>query len=65
MKFTLPDSVADPAEQVLADGLGYAIASLTRQDDPLRKLLDPEFLEVLWEYEHSRTEPLIPGSLHA
>ena len=64
LKFTLPDSVADPAEQVFADGLGHAIASLTRQDDPLRKLLDPEFLEVLWEYENSRTEPLIPGSLH-
>jgi phage terminase large subunit-like protein len=32
--------------------------------DPLQRLLDPAFDQVLWEYEYSRTEPEIPGSLH-
>jgi phage terminase large subunit-like protein len=38
-----------------------AVASI----DPLQRLLDPSFTNVLWEYEYSRTEPEIPGSLHA
>lgn len=32
--------------------------------DPLARLLDPGYTQVLWEYEHSRTEPMIPGQLH-
>lgn len=32
--------------------------------DPLARLLDPAFTDVLWEYEHSRTELLIPGQMH-
>jgi phage terminase large subunit-like protein len=31
--------------------------------DPLRVLMDPNVTEP-WEYEHSRTEPFIPGSMH-
>lgn len=32
--------------------------------DPLQRLLDPSFTESSWEYEHSRTDPMIPGQLH-
>lgn len=32
--------------------------------DPVKRLLDPAFTETLWEYEGSRTEPMIPGQLH-
>jgi phage terminase large subunit-like protein len=32
--------------------------------DPLARLMDPAFKDVLWFYEKSRTEPDIPGSLH-
>jgi phage terminase large subunit-like protein len=32
--------------------------------DPIARLMDPAFTETLWYYEHSRTEPDIPGSLH-
>lgn len=34
------------------------------QPDPLKKLLDPDFDAVLWEYEHSQVEPEVPGNLH-
>lgn len=33
--------------------------------DPLRRLLDPAFTNVLWLYEYSKTEPEIPGMLHS
>lgn len=33
--------------------------------DPLARLMDPAFKDVLWFYEKSRTEPEIPGKLHA
>jgi phage terminase large subunit-like protein len=33
--------------------------------DPLQRLFDPTFTQTLWEYEFSRTEPDIPGQLHA
>jgi phage terminase large subunit-like protein len=33
--------------------------------DPLRRLMDPAFKDVLWFYDKSRTEPDIPGKLHA
>jgi hypothetical protein len=33
--------------------------------DPLARLMDPAFNDVLWFYEKSRTEPDIPGKLHA
>lgn len=33
-------------------------------NDPLEKLLDPEFDAVSWEYEFSRTDAEIPGNLH-
>lgn len=45
----------------------YAHLMELRQEtlpDPLSRLLDPSFTDQLWEYEHSQTEPLIPGSLH-
>src|SRR5688572_23033522 len=32
--------------------------------DPVARLLDTSFADVLWEYDHSRTEPMIPGNLH-
>lgn len=32
--------------------------------DPLKRLHDADFTEILWEYEHSRVGPEIPGSLH-
>lgn len=32
--------------------------------DPLRRLLDPDVTDTLWEYEGSRTDPLVPGQLH-
>ena len=32
--------------------------------DPLQRLMDPGFTEPLWEYEHSRVDPMIPGTLH-
>lgn len=34
------------------------------QIDPLAVLLDPAFTETAWFYEHSKTEPTIPGNLH-
>lgn len=35
-----------------------------RRPDPLKRLLDDEFEKTLWEYDHSQTEPRIPGNLH-
>jgi phage terminase large subunit-like protein len=32
--------------------------------DPLALLFDPGFTDVLWEYEHSRVDGLLPGELH-
>ena len=32
--------------------------------DPLARVLDPRFTAVSWEYEPSRTDPMIPGKLH-
>lgn len=32
--------------------------------DPLARLMDPAFTDVLWFYDKSRTEPDIPGKLH-
>ena len=33
--------------------------------DPIERLLDPKFTDVLWEYEGSEIGPKIPGQLHA
>lgn len=35
------------------------------QRDPLRRVFDPDFTKPLWEYEHSKIGPEIPGTLHA
>lgn len=35
------------------------------QRDPIARLLDPTFTDVLWEYEHSKVGLDIPGNLHA
>lgn len=32
--------------------------------DPLQRLMDPKFTDTSWFYEHSQTEPDIPGNLH-
>jgi len=55
-----------PSEfSLLAEGLHRAIDPLSSSRvDPLRVLLDPDFTDVLWDYEFSRLDPEIPGSLH-
>jgi phage terminase large subunit-like protein len=35
------------------------------QRDPLKRLMDPDFTQPLWEYEHSKIGPEIPGAMHA
>lgn len=57
-------------DELIAHGLELAADGITRASDaeridPLERILDPEFTERLWEYEGSRIDPLIPGSLHA
>ncbi len=39
--------------------------AVTLAVDPLARLLDPAFTDVLWAYEHSRIGEMIPGNLHA
>jgi phage terminase large subunit-like protein len=34
-------------------------------EDPLKRLLDPGFTEVSWDYQHSRIDSPLPGKLHA
>jgi phage terminase large subunit-like protein len=44
------------------------IARLARREsrvDPVKRLLDPAFNDMLWYYEHSRIDTEIPGKLHA
>mgnify|MGYP001614280240 FL=1 len=39
--------------------------TLLTERDPLARLMDPSFSAVSWEYEYSRTDTLIPGTLHS
>lgn len=41
------------------------IGQRDNQIDPLALLMDPEFDETQWYYDLSKTEPMVPGSLHA
>ena len=38
--------------------------ALMTESDPLKRLLDPDFKRVTWEYEFSRSGLSIPGQLH-
>jgi phage terminase large subunit-like protein len=58
----------DPAA-LMAEGIDSACRPLETAVesiavDPLVRLLDPDFRDVLWEYEGSRIEPEVPGNLH-
>lgn len=63
MNNTLPASDLDDFDSLFANARG-GLTDTVVAIDPLKRLLDPNFTERLWEYEHSRTEPEIPGSLH-
>lgn len=52
------------AAETLGDVWRAARTVRERTTDPLERLLNPDFREPLWEYEHSRIGPAIPGKLH-
>lgn len=52
------------APQTLGDVWKAARSVSLTAVDPLCRLFDPRFTDVLWEYEHSRIGALIPGNLH-
>lgn len=55
-----------PDRPLWVEAVQHAAASVgSAEIDPLARLLDPGFTDVLWDYEWSRTEPEIPGNLHA
>ncbi len=41
-----------------------ARATVSLAVDPIARLMDPAFTDVLWEYEHSKIGEAIPGNLH-
>ena len=61
---SLSDSVAEVFGLPKVDQTIFDAASLSDLPDPLRNLLDPTFIDVLWDYEFSRLDPEIPGNLH-
>lgn len=55
------------AGSLLSTAMSEATGSLNAEDrapDPLLRLLSEKWTETLWEYEHSRTDPFIPGNPH-
>lgn len=73
--FVGPESILAGEQDLIADVLAagahsaFGLIAPPPEDaegaiDPIARLLDPTFTEVLWEYEYSRTEPFIPGTLH-
>ncbi len=60
----LIDAVTEAFGLAVADERLRDASGISARPDPLRKLLDDDFTETLWEYEFSRLDPEVPGSLH-
>jgi phage terminase large subunit-like protein len=63
--FVTRQAILTSAIENATSGFAERLALPVEQRDPLKRLFDPDFTQPLWEYEHSRIGPEIPGSLHA